>query len=143
MKNFLLFLTSLLFSPLAIGSQPKIQIVNSFVEAYNHQDITAMLDLTTSDVSWMSVESKNLSVITAGKEQLRKAMQGFFAGDSHGRSEILRIQRSGDFIHAVEKAIWSAEGEEKSQCSLVIYELKEQKILNVWYYSAHQCTAKT
>ena len=56
MKNFLLFLTSLLFSPLAIGSQPKIQIVNSFVEAYNHQDITAMLDLTTSDVSWMSVE---------------------------------------------------------------------------------------
>ena len=42
-------------------------------------------------------------------------MQGFFAGDSHGRSEILRIQRSGDFIHAVEKAIWSAEGEEPVQ----------------------------
>ncbi len=140
MKSIVL-LIGLLISPLSQANESETQVVKSFVEAYNQQDLEGMLDLTTSDVSWMSVESKKLSIITAGKEQLSKAIQGFFANGNHGRSEILSIQGSGDFVHTVEKAIWSSEGKEKSQCSVAIYELKEQKILNVWYYPAHQCTA--
>ncbi|MBV35625.1 MAG: hypothetical protein CMP47_09245 [Rickettsiales bacterium] len=139
MKGILL-LMGLFLSQLSAASQPELQVVKSFVTAYNQQDLESMLELTTSDVSWMSVESKKLSIITAGKEQLSKAMQGFFANSNHGRSEILSIQGSGDFVHTVEKAIWSSEGKEKSRCSVAIYELKELKILNVWYYPAHQCT---
>ena len=66
MKSILL-LIGLLISPLSQANESEIQVVKSFVEAYNQQDLEAMLDLTTSDVSWMSVESKKLSIITADK----------------------------------------------------------------------------
>lgn len=139
MKTILLLVASLLISPSINASETETRVVESFVEAYNQQDVVAMIKLTTSDVNWMSVESKTLSVITEGQEQLKKAMQSFFENGNHGRSEILNIHRSGDFVHTVEKAIWSSGGEEKSQCSLAVYELKEEKITDVWYYPAHPC----
>lgn len=139
MKTILLLAASLLISPSIDASETETQVVESFVEAYNQQDVVAMLKLTTSDVNWMSVESKTLSVITEGQEQLNKAMQSFFESGYQGQSEILNIHRSGNFVHTVEKAIWSTDGEEKSQCSFAVYELKEEKIANVWYYPAHQC----
>lgn len=140
LKSIIILFVCLLVSPWVQAEQPEVQVVKSFVAAYNQQNLEGMLYLATDDVSWMSVESKMSSVMTDGKEQLQNAMKNFFAGNGHGRYEILSITASGSYVHTVEKAIWSSKGEEKSQCSLAVYELKDRKILNVWYYPAHQCT---
>jgi len=52
-----------------------VQQVRSFVAAFNQQDVSAMLALTTDDVRWMSINGDAVSVETSGTGELRQSMQ--------------------------------------------------------------------
>ena len=43
-------------------------------------------------------------------------------------------------VSTVEEANWEADGERKSQCSVGVYEIRNDKVLNVWYFAAHACS---
>lgn len=114
-------------------------IVEKFVEAFNQHDIDAMLELSDSELRWMSVAGQQLELQTSSKEELQEAMSDYFASTPSAQSKIRSISESGNFVHTVEEAMWTSNGMQQSQCSMAIYELKDLKISYVWYFAEHQC----
>lgn len=134
----MLLLSGLVLSTNVVAGR-NAENVERFVEAFNQQDIDAMLNLAAEDVRWMSVAGDQLSIETSTRLQLREAMAGYFAGAPGVRAEIRSITESGSFVHTVEKAFWNSNGTEKSQCSMAVYEFVEVKVRNVWYFPAYEC----
>ncbi|MEQ8315466.1 MAG: nuclear transport factor 2 family protein [Gammaproteobacteria bacterium] len=132
----LLILSSI--SPLVFAAE-NYSIVERFIEAFNQHDVSAMLELTESDLHWMSVAGQNLSIEASGQSELRDSMKAYFESTPSARSNILSIRESGPFVHTLEQAVWSAGGVERNQCSIAVYELEANKIRNVWYFPEHSC----
>ena len=115
------------------------ETVKHYVQAYNDRDVEKMLASVATDIRWMSVAEDAVSVETSNRIELRAAMSAYFLSTSNTRSELRSIVESGPFVHTVEEAFWSTADGVKSQCSMAIYELAEQKIRNVWYFAAYPC----
>ena len=115
------------------------EIVRAYTDAYNAQDVDAMLVLASDDIRWMSVADTKISVEAKGKQPLHLAMTAFFAAKPAAYSELRETQSLGRFISVVEEAFWERDGDKGSQCALAVYEIEEDLILNVWYYSAQPC----
>jgi hypothetical protein len=113
--------------------------VERFVSAFNQHDVNGMIELTTPDVRWMSVSGKQISIEASTHAELSAAMTGYFESTPGARAEIGSISESGQFVHTLERAFWLADGAERSQCSMAVYELLDGKIQNVWYFPTHQC----
>lgn len=118
---------------------PSTETVKLYVQAYNDRDVERMLVGVATDIRWMSVAGDEVSVETSNRIELRAAMSAYFNSTSNTRSELRSILESGPFVHTVEEAFWSTADGEKSQCSMAIYELAEQRIRNVWYFAAYPC----
>ena len=131
-------LLSLLINYSAMASSPS-ETVQKFVYAFNQHNVDGMLALSSFDLKWMSVAGEKVSVQASTHETLREAMQGYFKSTPSARSEIKSIRESGTFVFTLEKAFWLSAGAEKSQCSMAVYELRENKIENVWYFAEHKC----
>lgn len=131
-----------LFLSQAALSASNTEIVKQFVEASNQKDIDAMLSLAVIDMRWMSVTGNEISVETSSHAALRESMAGYFKAVPTAHSKIRKISSSGPFVHTVEEAFWRSGEIEKSQCSMAMYELSEEKIVNVWYFAAHPCLEK-
>jgi len=115
------------------------ELVQRFVSAFNQHDVDAMLELSASDMRWMSVSEDRITIETSTHAELRAAMEGYFENTPGVRTEIRSISESGPFVHILEEAFWLSSGAEKSQCSLAVYEHLDGKLQNVWYFPAHQC----
>ena len=115
------------------------ETVENFVEAFNRQDIDAMLEFTTDDLRWMSIVNGQLSIETSNQDELREAMASYFASTPSARAEIRSMTESGPFVHTVEEALWSSHGAKKNQCGMAVYEILEGNIQNVWYFQVHEC----
>jgi len=115
-------------------------IVKAFVAAFNDKDVDSMLSLATEDVKWMSVSADIVSIETADRQALRSAMQRYFNSMPTARSEVRQTSESGGFVYSLEAISWTANGTEKSQCSMAVYELNAGKIKNVWYFPSHACS---
>lgn len=113
--------------------------VQAFVQAFNNKAIEQMLMLCDDAIRWMWVDQNQLLTETEGKRALRQSLAQNFAGFPDSQSTIVGQTVSGNFVSAVERASWLQNGQPKTQCSMAIYELKAEKILNVWYYPAHHC----
>ena len=114
-------------------------VVQPFIIAYNERNLSEMLRYCDEHIRWMWVERDKLSSETSGKTELSEAMRQYFASAHHTRSTVLSWQQSGEFVSVVEQASWPHQGEIRHQCSLAVYQLHEQKILNVWYFPSHTC----
>ena len=136
-----LFLVLFLMIPAAAYSADdnNVRIVRAYTDAYNAQDVDAMLVLVSEDIRWMSVADTKISVEAKRKKSLHLAMTAFFAAKPVAYSELREIQSLGRFVAVVEQAFWEREGEKGSQCALAVYEIEADLILNVWYYSEQEC----
>ncbi|WP_290653160.1 nuclear transport factor 2 family protein [Idiomarina sp.] len=56
----------------------RLQQVERFVAAFNAHDAEKMAQYVTEDVQWLSVSGDKISIETSGKENLVKAMSGYF-----------------------------------------------------------------
>lgn len=139
MRSAVGFLSGLLLLSPAAFAGGNSAIIERYVEAFNQHNVEEMLDLAAEDVAWMSVAGGRLSVATSTRDQLREAMTDYFRNTPGAGTEILSIAESGSFVHTVEEAYWTSDGSEKSRCSMVVYELVEGKVKNVWYFPAHDC----
>lgn len=122
----------------AVASAPSEEetLVRSYIEAYNSHDIPVMLELATEGVEWFGVEGARLDVMTSGKQMLADELTSYFEGLPSARSEIESISALGAFVTTHERAYWTQEGQERSQASLAVYEVRDGAIMRVWYYPA-------
>lgn len=114
--------------------------VRAFVDAFNAKDIDAMLAVAHEDIQWLYVSGDSTHTEASGRAQLRESMLGYFKNYPDTRSEIIALHGNGDYVQAIEKALWKdADGLQKSQCSASVYELAGDKVLRVWYYPEQPC----
>lgn len=113
--------------------------VHSYLGAYNAHDVELMLEHMSDDVRWMSVSEDDIEVVSRGKSRIRQAMAGFFSAMPSGRSEAVSIQSVGDFVSVVEQAFWETPDGAGTQCALSVYEIRDELIVNVWYFSEQPC----
>mgnify|MGYP001054908877 CR=1 FL=1 len=123
-----------------VQGQESTTTVEKFIGAFNRHDVDAMLALSAPDIHWMSISRQQLAIETSTQASLRDAMVSYFESMPSARSRIRSIHSSGEFVYTLEQAVWQSNGVEKSQCSVAVYELREQKIVHVWYFPAHRCT---
>ena len=123
--------------------EPQPQAANPatlFVEAYNHQNIAAMLALVHDEVRYMFIDADQIHVETAGKQALAEYLPVYFSQAPATHSSILYSQQHGYHISQVEQASWTDQhGESRSQCSWSVYELQDQLIINIWYHRSYSC----
>jgi hypothetical protein len=115
------------------------EILMHFVDAYNRHDVAEMLDLVADDVRTMGIIGESMSVWSTGKEQLASMLADNFKNTPTNRSVILDKSLLGNFVTAVEQAVWEAGGETKSQCAVAVYEIESGLIRNVWYFAEQPC----
>jgi len=110
------------------------KLIRNFVAAYNAHDATTMMNYVSDDIRLIYV-SRNVSATDAdNKIQLRSILNAYFTNFPDSRSEIEDISVTGRFVSTRERAFWSANGEDKTQFALAVYEICNELICAVWYY---------
>ena len=115
------------------------EVVEAYVAAYNEQDVESMLSLVTEDVRWMTVDGVRIRLESVGKEALGAGVAAYFTNLPSARSVLRSLDAAGDFVTAIEKATWVSDGETRSQCAVSVYQLRDELIMAVWYFSAQPC----
>ncbi len=124
-------------NPQALTEQ---NVAEQFVYAYNRHDVTGMLQWVHADIRYMYISNDSIYTETSGKPALAAFLPPFFDNKPHARSELISSTQNGTFIHQVERALWQdAEGNKQSQCSLSVYQIKDQLIINIWYFDVFKC----
>ncbi len=114
-----------------------------FVQAYNSHDENKMLSMVHEDIKYMYVDGANIYTETNDKNELAQFLAKFFQQKPDAQSAVISSHQNNRFIHQVEKALWKDQkGKEQAQCSLSVYELKDNLIFNVWYHQAYPCAVK-
>lgn len=115
------------------------QQVRSFVEAFNSRNIEGMLALAADGVQWLSVDGQKLALETEGKDALRASMAKYFQQCPSCKSELVWLKTAGSRVTAQERASWTNRaGAAVSQSSLSVYELKDGRIVRVYYFPAER-----
>ena len=122
-----------------VYAQSNLSVVEQYIAAFNAHDVEAMLAFSAPDLKWMSVAGQDISTETSSQTELHAAMTSYFASTPDAKSSVRSIRQSGPFVYAVEEAFWTSGGIERSQCSVAVYELQDEKIQNVWYFREHRC----
>ena len=112
----------------------RIQQVEQFVAAFNAHDAEQMAKYVTEDVQWLSVNGDKITIETQGKENLVKAMNGYFASCPSCQSELQDFTVLGSRVSVVEQASWRRNGESHAQSSLAVYEFSSNLIRRVYYF---------
>ena len=132
-------LLTLVMAQAAAAADKPDKLVREFVAAFNAHDVDRMLTSCAPDVRWMNLAADKLTVETSGTEKLAESMRGYFRRVPSARSELRGVVVSGNFVTAVERATWESKGQERTQCSVSVYEVREGKVHSVWYFPAHGC----
>jgi hypothetical protein len=66
-------------------------------------------------------------------------MGDYFQGGARSPSRMRILEQDGDYVFGVEEIMRAPTGENRSQCSIVVYEFENTLIKNVWYYPAYAC----
>jgi len=119
-----------LFYPWSPPASAELACVRSSVEAFNKHDAAALTALYAADLKWWSVSDKGLSLEVDGAAAARDWLAGYFKEYPDVRSEILELSQSGPFVSFREQVTWKG----GSQTSHAVYEVRDGRIVRVWYY---------
>ena len=112
-----------------------LAVVRGQLDAFNRHSAEDLLAWVAPDVAWMNVQADSMLVEVRGREMLRAFMLTYFEAVPDVRSELEEAIVTGDFVAVRERATWRAgDGEERSQASLAVYEVRDGLIQRVWYY---------
>jgi len=133
--------------PVASASEPSnnkgtANLAIQFVDAYNQHDVAAMLNLVHDDVRYMYINNDEIYTETKDKKALAEFLPEYFKQKPAAQSKVWSNSQAGPFITQVEQALWTtADGQAKSQCSLSVYQVQAQQIINIWYHDVFTCPA--
>lgn len=111
-------------------------LVEQFVAAFNDRNLTRIAELADDSLEWLSVSGSKIAVETAGEPALLESLKSYFASCPTCSSKVEIFAVRGPFVSTVERATWKRGDQLMSQDSFAIYEIREQRILRVWYYPA-------
>ncbi len=109
-------------------------VVAEYTAAFNAHDAEAMRGLMADDIVWLSIVGDSLVVEAAGADALVSGMVAYFTDFPDVTSEVETGDRVGAYVHARETATWSDAGVTSSQSSLSTYEIRQGKVVRVWYF---------
>lgn len=112
------------------------QILDTYFEAFNNQDVEALAATVTDDIRLMSITPDTVTVDLKGKEELKKWLTSYFSSLPNVSSSYSDVTIREPFVSFVETASWGPDSARKQQFSLATYQVKEGKIHRVWYYYA-------
>lgn len=114
-------------------------VVSAFVDGFNQHSPEVMFGLSHNDLLWMYVQDADLAVETKGRESLKKSMVTYFSNYPKVHSTMLNMSANGDYVSGTEKVAWYSGGKHRSQCSSVVYQLRDLKVFRVWYFPPYDC----
>ncbi len=116
----------------------QMSTISKLQKAFNEHDVNAMAANVTNDIKWLSIVGDSLVIEASGREALKEGMQSYFKAIPSTRSEIEAALLSGSFVAVRERAFWKGKDGEQSQFSLAVYEMRNEKIVRVWYFPAEK-----
>ena len=113
-------------------------LIEEFGAAFNAHEPAKMASMVTDDFQLYYVSADGTSALaTEGPEALQREMTQYFQGIPTVKSKLDQKNEVGNYISFRETASWTTgQGEQRSQTSLAVYQVKGQKIQRVWYYPA-------
>lgn len=110
--------------------------VRQFVEAFNARDSKSMLLLAHENIQWLSVNREKTSIETEGIKALQESMDNYFRACQSCKSTLEWVQSAGSRVTTFERAEWTGKNGLKFQAGLAVYEFKNGKIWQVYYFPA-------
>ncbi len=151
MKNKLLALLVITFSlqstalgdkkPVAKDSSPQ-SVVHAFEKAFNDHRVDDMLALLSPDVVWFSIAGDSMTTEARGRDYISTWLKDYFKSLPSIRSSFDGVISSGSFIATLERPTWTTPDGPRSQQALGIYEVRDGKILRIWYFPSEKTTPK-
>ncbi len=144
MLRFIVILCALIFiqacapdaerttQPVAAGDA--VAVVSNLMAAFNAHDPDQMREYWHSDVTWIEVSGDNVSTVTTSAAQLHTELIAYFESFPSVSSSLENISVNGNYVSAIERPVWEEGGERKSQASIVVYEIVDDKVKRFWYY---------
>ena len=114
----------------------EVQVVTTFVDAYNRHAVDDLLALTHPDVEWLAVSGDGVQTEAGGQEALAQALGGYFEALPSARSELLTAESLGAYVTTHERALWDTDAGTQSQASVAVYEIQDRLVRRVWYFPA-------
>lgn len=144
MRSFITFLCSIIAlhacapdaerttQPVAAGDA--VGVVTNLMAAFNDHDPDLMREYWHSDVTWIEIAGDNASTVTTSAAQLHTELITYFESFPSVSSSLESISVNGNYVSAVERPVWEEGGDRKSQASIVVYEIIDNKVKRFWYY---------
>ena len=110
-------------------------VVRANFEAFNRQDIDALVGTVSEDFIWYNIENDKMLIEASGRESLPMGLQDYLKALPTARSVAETMTASGPYVSVRERASWTTRtGEKKSQVAITVYEVRNGLIKRVWYY---------
>ena len=119
--------------PPAAMTEPE-RVVTELMEAFNAHDPDKMRDYWHGDVAWFEISGDQTSAVTTSASQLHGELVAYFEAFPTVSSSLENITVNGNYLTAIERPTWEQDGERKSQASVVVYEITDNKVKRFWYY---------
>ena len=127
-----------LTSATAVVAQQHAALIDEFSAAFNAHNPEKMASFVTDDFALYYVSTDGeAELATQGPKALAREMAQYFQALPTVASKLDQRNEVGDYVSFRETASWTtANGQQKSQASLAVYQIADGKIQRVWYYPA-------
>lgn len=116
---------------------PSLNLVESWIAAFNRADPDAMVALSHPEIEWLSIgpDGVTVTVEAQGHDALHAGMRTYFANIRKPRSVLEGALATGPYVTVQERVHWETkDGEPKSQAALAVYQVEAERIRRVWYF---------
>ena len=112
-----------------------VETIEAQLAAFNAGDVAALAANVAADFIWYAVDSDSMSMQLSGRDAFQMSMIRYFEAIPAARAEIDAPVQTGEFVAVRERAFWlGVDGQEFSQASLAVYQIRDGLIYRVWYY---------
>jgi hypothetical protein len=112
--------------------------VRALTDAFNRHDVESMRSHWSPDVIWYDVSGDQTSIVAKGVDAMVDGMRKYFESYPDARSAVSDLIENGPYVTGVETAYWTSKGVPRAQSSVVVYEIRDEKVRRVWYYPAER-----
>jgi hypothetical protein len=115
-------------------SLTSIQVVASYIAAFNKRDVAAMIEMAHPSVVWLSIVGDSVRAESRGTHELARQLTSYFSSYPTAKSESVSVIANGAWVAVHERATWDDAGVPNAQSGLAIYEIRAKRVARVWYY---------
>jgi hypothetical protein len=116
-----------------------VAVTERFIAGFNHHDLGLMIAETDADVRLLTVVDDRIVLDSRGQTALQESTAKFLSVYPMVRKTIEQSIAHGPFVSTWERSRWKGRnGNDLTQAMLVVYEIQQGKIKNIWRYSPQQ-----